>query len=92
MHDDVPTAVGILRQALLTRAISAAQAKCTLGNETRLVPLMGSSTVIELMNNVRLKFPSVKPFVLKYLDRCAASATLELCEALANIVEHVGHV
>ena len=48
------------------------QAKCTLGNETRLVPLLGQCTIVELMHNVKAKFPDVGPFVLKYLDRCAS--------------------
>ena len=49
-----------------------AQAKCMLGDETRLIPLNSHCSVVELMNNVRVKFPGIGPFVLKYLDRCAS--------------------
>ena len=35
---------------------------------------MAHCTIVELMHNVKTKFPNVGPFVLKYLDRCAAGA------------------
>lgn len=41
-----------------------------LGDESRLIPLNSHCSVVELMHNVRVKFPGVGPFVLKYLDRC----------------------
>ena len=57
----------------LTRPANVWQAKCTLGNETKLVQLSGISTYAELMHSVRAKFPNAGPFQLKFLDRCARS-------------------
>ena len=60
-----------LHRMLIWLSSHVLQAKCTLGNETRLVQLSGISTYAELMHSVRAKFPSAGHFQLKYLDRCA---------------------
>lgn len=46
------------------------QAKCTLGDETRLLHIGPNVTYAEMLEGVRAKFPDAPPFALKFLDRC----------------------
>jgi len=48
---------------------SCLQAKISHENETRVIHLANQITYAELLDTVKLKFPSVWPFQLKYLDR-----------------------
>jgi hypothetical protein len=45
------------------------QAKCTLGDETRLLHIGPSVSYAEMLEGVRAKFPDAPPFALKFLDR-----------------------
>jgi len=45
------------------------QAKCTLGEETRLLHIGPNVTYAEMLEGVRSKFPNAPPFALKFLDR-----------------------
>jgi hypothetical protein len=47
------------------------QAKCTLGDETRLIHMAAGVSYAELLDGVRNQFPNAGPFMLKFLDRCA---------------------
>jgi tetratricopeptide (TPR) repeat protein len=49
--------------------ISVFQAKCTLGDETRLLHIGPSVSYAEMLEGVRAKFPDAPPFALKFLDR-----------------------
>ena len=52
------------------------QAKCELEDEVRVVHLASHMGYAELLQSARAKFPGAPPFVIKYLDRCAANRGL----------------
>lgn len=45
------------------------QAKFTLGDDTRTVPLSAGITYAELLDVVKAKFPNAGPVLLKYQDK-----------------------
>lgn len=48
------------------------QAKCVLGDETRVIHMGPGVTYAELLDAVKIKFPGAGPVALKFLDRCVA--------------------
>ncbi|GLC33808.1 hypothetical protein PLESTM_000121800 [Pleodorina starrii] len=82
--------------AAAARNLSALQqglyvAKCTLGDETKLVHLSLSSNYADVLAAVQAKFPSAGPFVLKYVDKSGDLLTLtckaDIHVALAELMQ-----
>ena len=48
---------------------ASAQAKCTLGDETRLLHIGPNVSYAEMLEGVKAKFPNAGPFALKFVDR-----------------------
>lgn len=63
------------------------QAKCQLGDETRLLHLHASVSYVELLEAVHAQFPSAGPVKLKYLDRCGGPA-YSTCDRLKQKYRH----